>query len=175
MPVALSAPVNRRTKGIQTVMSIKTRNIAAGIASVVASIIFLQTLFFKFTGAPETQHIFQTLAAWGGDFGIGGAFAKWGPAGPIASGFGELVASLLLLSGTFIAGRKKLQLFGGLMAEAIMTVAIFFHLFTPLGIEVQGDGGFLFGLACLSWLCGAVVVALRWDLSPFAKTSKPAD
>ena len=56
------------------------------------------------------------------------------------------------------------------MAAGIMTGAIFFHLFTPLGIampvfgeagEILGDdGGLLFGMACLVWLA-AVVLTIK--------------
>jgi len=51
------------------------------------------------------------------------------------------------------------------MSVGIMSGAIFFHLFTPLGIQMPEfnatgdiigyDGGLLFGMACLVWLCGA--------------------
>src|SRR5262245_46310333 len=48
-----------------------------------AAVILLQTLYFKFTGAPESVYIFSTLGA-----------EPWGRVG---SGLFELVASLLLL------------------------------------------------------------------------------
>jgi hypothetical protein len=102
------------------------------IVRLVAAGILLQTLFFKFTGAPESVFIFSTLGVE--------------PWGRIASGVLELVASgLVLYSGT--AG------LGGLMAAGLMFGAIFSHL-TLLGIEIQGDGGLLFGLAWVVFLCG---------------------
>ena len=50
----------------------------------------------------------------------------------------------------------QLQALG--LALGTMSGAIFFHL-TRLGIEVQGDGGLLFTLACVVWVCSA---ALFW-------------
>lgn len=111
------------------------------IVRIAAAAILLQTLFFKFTGAPESVYIFTTLGAE--------------PWGRIGSGIAELIASgLLLWTGT--AG------FGGVLAMGLMTGAIGSHL-TRLGIEVQGDGGLLFALACLVFLCGAATAWLHRD------------
>lgn len=111
------------------------------IVRLVAAVILLQTLFFKFTGAPESVYIFTTLGAE--------------PWGRIGSGIAELVASgLLLWTGT--AG------VGGVLAMGLMAGAIGSHL-TRLGIEVQGDGGLLFALACLVFLCGAATAWLHRD------------
>ena len=107
----------------------------------VAAVILLQTLFFKFTGAPESVYIFTTLGAE--------------PWGRIGSGVAELIASgMLLWTGT--AG------FGGVLAMGLMTGAIGSHL-TRLGIEVRGDGGLLFALACVVFLCGAATAWLHRD------------
>ena len=46
------------------------------------------------------------------------------------------------------------------MAIGIMTGAISFHLFTPLGVEILGDGGELFVLACGVWISGWIILAL---------------
>lgn len=111
------------------------------IVRLVAAGILLQTLFFKFTGAPESVYIFTTLGAE--------------PWGRIGSGVAELVASgLLLWSGT--AG------LGGVLAMGLMAGAIGSHL-TRLGIEVQGDGGLLFALACLVFFCAAATTWLHRD------------
>ena len=111
------------------------------IVRIVAAVILLQTLFFKFTGAPESVYIFTTLGAE--------------PWGRIGSGIAELVASALLL-GSGSAG------IGGLLAMGLMAGAVGSHL-TALGIEVQGDGGLLFALACLVFLCGAATAWLHRD------------
>jgi len=108
-------------------------------AQIIAAAILLQTLFFKFTGAPESVYIFETL-------GIE-------PVGRIGSGVAELVASLLLLMPATAA-------VGALLAAGVMAGAIFSHL-TTLGIEVQGDGGLLFAMACLVLLCSLTVLWLR--------------
>lgn len=121
------------------------------------SFVFIQSLFFKFADAPETQHIFGTLDAWAGELGFAGLFSKSGPFSQYVIGSAELVASLLLLTGTIAARLRVLQGLGGLMGTAIMTGAISFHLFTPLGVEVQGDGGTLFIMACIVWASGLYI------------------
>ena len=112
--------------------------------------VFVQSLFFKFTGSYETDHIFGTLATWSGLswFGIYGGYII---------GIAELIAAILLFT--------RWHGLGAIMSVGIMSGAIFFHLFTPLGIpmpefnaagEIVGDdGGLLFGMACIVWLCGA--------------------
>lgn len=97
------------------------------VLRIIAAIILLQTLFFKFTGAEESKYIFSTLGVE--------------PWGRIFSGVVELIASILILV-------PSTQIFGALIGAGVMMGAILSHLFV-LGIEVQGDGGMLFGLACL--------------------------
>jgi putative oxidoreductase len=109
------------------------------IVRLVAAGVLLQTLFFKFTGAPESVYIFTALG-----------MEPWGR---IGSGVAELTASgLLLWTGT--AG------FGGILAAGLMAGAIVSHL-TKLGIEVQGDGGLLFALACVVLVCSIATVVLH--------------
>lgn len=115
-------------------------NRVAWLLQLVAAAILLQTLYFKFTGAPESVHIFTTLGLE--------------PAGRIGSGVVELVASILLLVPATAA-------LGGLLAAGVMVGAIGSHLFTPLGIEVMGDGGLLFGLAVTVLVAGLAVAFLR--------------
>lgn len=117
------------------------------------SFVFIQSLFFKFADAPETQHIFNTLNDWVVGLGLPALFAKTGPFSQYVIGSAELVASLLLLSSLFAFGRR-LRLYGAMLTVAIMSGAIVFHLFTPLGVNVQGDGGLLFGMAVGVWLSG---------------------
>lgn len=130
------------------------------VLSLFIAFVFVQSLFFKFSDAPETQHIFGTLNDWTQSLGLGGLFAKNGIFSQYVIGSAELVASVLVLTGAF--ARKSLVSFGGgLMAAAIMTGAITFHLFTPLGVEVQGDGGTLFIMACLVWASGVTLAVLH--------------
>ena len=113
--------------------------IASWVLQLVVAGILLQTLFFKFTGAPESVYIFSTLGAE--------------PWGRIGSGVVELVASILLLVPATSANGAALSL-------AVITGAIVSHL-TILGIEVQGDGGLLFGLALTVFVASAIILLLR--------------
>jgi hypothetical protein len=109
------------------------------LLQVLAAVILLQTLFFKFTGAEESVYIFSTL--------------RMEPVGRIGSGVVELIAAVLLLVPSTVAAGAALAI--GLMAGAIVS-----HL-TVLGIEVKGDGGLLFGLAVTVLLSAAIVLVLR--------------
>lgn len=125
--------------------------------------VFIQSLFFKFTNSPETQYIFGTLEGWGASLGWPGLFAPDGIFSQYVVGSGELVASILLLAGLTTRFRS-LRPIGAVMAMGVISGAILFHLFTPLGISVLNtdgtrDGGELFALACGVWLAAA---ALLW-------------
>jgi len=105
----------------------KLSNIIHWGLRLIAAVIMLQTLFFKFTAAPESVYIFSKLG-----------MEPWGR---IGTGAAELVASILLLIPATTA-------FGAMMGAGIMVGALFFHL-TKLGIVVQDDGGQLFIYALL--------------------------
>jgi len=109
------------------------------VLRIVSAVILLQTLFFKFTAAPESQFIFNALGVepWGRFF----------------SGIIELIASVLLLI-------PATQLMGAGIAMAIMAGAIFSHIFI-LGIIVQDDGGSLFILACIVFVSSFLVIFLQ--------------
>ena len=87
------------------------------------AIILGSNLPFKFSGAPVTVEIFNVV----GDF-LGLAFFK--NYGAYIIGSAELVATILVL----MPSKRGL---GGLLAVGIMSGAIFFHLVSPLGIEVH--------------------------------------
>lgn len=106
------------------------------IVKLIAVIILVQTLYFKFTGAQESVYIFSTL-------GIE-------PYGRIGSGIVELIASVLILI-------PRTTLLGAFMALGTMMGAIFSHLFV-LGIVVKNDGGELFTLAIITLLCCLILV-----------------
>lgn len=129
--------------------------------------VFIQSLFFKFTGSPETVYIFQgKLDPWAATLGFPGVFAPGGIFSAQVVGSAELVASLLLLAGAALAGWRWLQVAGAAMGLGVISGAIFFHLFTPLGVAVanadgSSDGGQLFALACGVWLACAALLWLR--------------
>jgi hypothetical protein len=141
--------------------------------------VFLLSLPYKFTLHPHTQHIFSTIGEWMkgilGD-GIGSWFASYGS---YAVGSVELVTSLILLSPIVFWVLKKIKLlqcapsrslvhaFGGLIAAGVMTGAAFFHVVTPLGIEVvhngQSDGGSLFYTAVSIVILGLVLAITNYS------------
>jgi putative oxidoreductase len=102
----------------------------------IAAVILLQTLFFKFTAAPESVYIFTKVG-----------LEPWGR---IGSGVVELIAALLL----FVPGYHWL---GAIVAIGVLAGAIVSHL-TVLGIVVMDDGGLLFILALVTVACCAVVL-----------------
>ncbi len=106
------------------------------VPRIIAAIIMLQTLFFKFTAAEESVYIFSAL--------------DMEPWGRIGTGIGELIASLLILI-------PAVSWLGAALAAGLMSGAIFFHL-TKLGIEIKGDGGLLFFYACLVFLSAIVML-----------------
>lgn len=109
------------------------------ICRIVAAIILLQTLFFKFTAAPESVYIFTRVGAE--------------PWGRIGSGVVELIAAVLLLTPRFVWA-------GAFLAIGVMAGAIISHL-TILGIEVQDDKGLLFALAVAVFVASAVALFLH--------------
>lgn len=130
----------------------KIQKVVSWIVRLTAAVILLQTLFFKFTGAPESVYIFTKvgLEPWG-RYGSGGV---------------ELIAALLLLSSCHCW-------LGALLALGVMGGALMSHL-TVLGIVVQNDGGLLFGLAITVALCSLVTLYLhRRQIPVVAKFFKP--
>ncbi|MDH4468037.1 MAG: YHS domain-containing (seleno)protein [Bacteriovoracaceae bacterium] len=100
------------------------------------ALIFLQTLFFKFTGAPESRYIFETLG-----------IEPWGR---YSSGFVELIASILLILPTT-------RIWGAVLGLGTMSGALLGHI-TKLGLVVQNDGGVLFVMALFCWLVCLFIV-----------------
>ncbi|MFT4712639.1 MAG: putative membrane protein YphA (DoxX/SURF4 family) [Paraglaciecola sp.] len=125
------------------------------------SVVFIQALRFKFTDSVETLHIFSTLNIWAYDtFGIEGLFLPPGIFNAYVVGTSELIASIVMLTGLF-STRKYLIPIGALMSWGIISGAIFFHLFTPLGVNVLGDGGILFTSACGIWLMSSAIILMN--------------
>jgi hypothetical protein len=103
-------------------MKRKQNTMVTWIFRLIAVVILLQTLYFKFTAAPESVYIFSTLG-----------MEPWGR---IGIGLLELMASLLILVPYTTA-------YGAILGVGLMSGALFFH-FTRLGIVVQNDSGQLF-------------------------------
>lgn len=114
----------------------KSKKIVSWILRLLAALIMLQTLFFKFSGAEESIYIFKQVG-----------MEPWGR---YLTGFVELIAGVFLLT-----NRYEL---GALLGLGTISGAIFFHL-TKLGVEVQGDGGYLFILAIVVFVsCTAILL-----------------
>ena len=107
------------------------------ILKIVAAVIMLQTLFFKFSGAQESVDLFTKLT------GENEAFMR------IGTGVLELIASIFL----FVPRATWL---GGLLTLGLMSGAVMGHL-TKLGISHNNDGGALFYSAIFILIVGLIV------------------
>lgn len=126
----------------------KTKTLLSWGLRLVVAIILLQTLFFKFAGAEESVYIFSTLG-----------IEPWGR---IGSGIAELIFAVLLLI-------PRTAWMGAVGSMGVISGAILAHL-TSLGIEIQGDGGTLFGLALAVFFGSlAVLVLHREEAIAFVK------
>lgn len=119
-------------------MSAKIKLFTLWLLRVVAAVIMLQTLYFKFTAAEESVYIFTTIG-----------MEPWGR---IGIGVMELIASVMLLI-------PAISVLGALLGIGLMSGALFFHL-TTLGIEVMNDGGQLFYLALITTICCVLLLLL---------------
>ena len=117
------------------------------ILKLVAAIIMLQTLFFKFTAAQESVDLFTKLV------GENEALMR------VGTGIIELIAAILL----FVPKRVWL---GALLASGTMGGAIMSHL-TVLGIEHNSDGGTLFVLAIVTLVASGITLLLNKNDIPF--------
>lgn len=116
--------------------------IASWFLRATAAIILVQTLYFKFTAAPESVYIFSLLG-----------LEPWGR---IATGIVELVAAILLIV-------PRTAAVGGLVSLGVISGAITSHL-TRLGIALPlvDDHGELFFLAMVVFAASSGVVAIHW-------------
>jgi putative oxidoreductase len=119
----------------------KAKQIISIVLRLIAAFILVQTLYFKFTGQPESVYIFSQVG-----------MEPWGR---IGSGVAELIASILLLVPATIT-------IGALIAAGIMLGAVASHLFV-LGIEVEGDGGQLFAYALIVLVSSIVLLFMHGE------------
>ncbi len=134
------------------------RLIVSWACRIVAAVILLQTLFFKFTAAPESVYIFTKLGISIHAFAPFVSVSAAEVSGRIGSGVMELVAAVLLLTPRFVWA-------GAILAMAATAGAIVSHL-TFLGIEVQGDKGLLFALALTVFVTSGVALLLHRNQIP---------
>lgn len=112
-----------------------------------AAVIMLQTLFFKFSGADQSIELFTKIA------GENQAYLR------IGTGIIELIASILL----FIPKRTWL---GALLALGTMTGAIMSHI-SILGIVHNDDNGALFIGATVTFLASLILLIQHRKNIPF--------
>ena len=127
--------------------------VVSWICRIAAAIILLQTLFFKFTAAPESVYIFTKLGTFVHTYLPFASIGTVEVSGRIGSGIIELIAAVLLLTPRFAWA-------GAILAMAATGGAIVSHL-TFLGIEVQGDKGLLFFLAIAVLVTSAIALYLH--------------
>ncbi len=109
------------------------------VLRLLAAIIMVQTLYFKFSAAPESVDIFTKVG-----------IEPWGR---IGTGIAELIASILLLI-------RSTVVFGAAMGVGIMLGAVAAHLFI-IGIVSHNDGGLLFAYAMTVLVSCAILVVTR--------------
>jgi uncharacterized membrane protein YphA (DoxX/SURF4 family) len=113
------------------------KNIISWVLRIAAAAILLQTLYFKFTGHPESVELFTKLGVE--------------PWGRIGTGVIELITGIVLLI-------PATAFVGAFLGMGLMSGAILSHL-TVIGIESKGDGGQLFMLAIIVMiLCIAIAL-----------------
>lgn len=117
----------------------KLQTIISWVLRLIAAIILLQTLSFKFTAHPESVELFTKLGVE--------------PWGRIGTGVIELITGVLLLI-------PATAFIGGFLSFGLMSGAILSHL-TVIGIESKGDGGQLFMLAIIVLACSLVIMWLH--------------
>jgi uncharacterized membrane protein YphA (DoxX/SURF4 family) len=118
--------------------------IAPWVLRIIAALIMLQTLYFKFSGSDESVFIFSELG-----------IEPWGR---IATGIFELIASILILY-------PMTTFFGSVLAIGLMSGAVIAHL-SKLGIAVKNDGGQLFIYALLA-LVSSLILAIIYRNDAF--------
>lgn len=115
------------------------KNSISWLFRIVAAVILLQTLYFKFTAHPESVELFTKLGVE--------------PWGRIGTGIIELITGILLLI-------PATAFIGAFLGTGLMVGAIFSHLLV-IGIESKGDGGQLFMLAIIVLILSLVIQFLH--------------
>ena len=101
---------------------------------ILAALIMLQTLYFKFTGHEQSVQLFTVLG-----------MEPWGR---IGTGIVELIAAILILY-------PRTTGYGAILGMGLMAGAIFFHV-TKIGLDFGGDY-WLFMYAVVTFICCIVL------------------
>jgi putative oxidoreductase len=117
----------------------KVTNSKSWILRISIALIYIQTLYYKFTAHPDSVYLFTEL-------GIE-------PVGRIGIGIFELITSILLL----INRTKKI---GIMLSLGIISGAILSHI-VVIGTDVNGDSGTLFKLASIVFIASIVLLFLH--------------
>ena len=117
----------------------KPKSIISWILRIIAAVILLQTLYFKFTGHPESVVLFTKLGVE--------------PWGRIGTGVIELITGIMLLI-------PATAFIGAALGVGLMAGAIGSHLLV-IGIESHGDGGQLFIMAIIVMVCCVVTLLIH--------------
>lgn len=120
-------------------MTTTIKKMSTIILSLVIAIIYLQTLYFKFSAHPDSVYIFSKL--------------NLEPYGRIGIGILELITAVLIIV-------PKTRTIGTIVSLSVILGAIASHL-GPLGIEVLGDGGKVFYLAVVVFVCSAILLWIQ--------------
>jgi len=117
----------------------KAKQVISWILQIGVAIIYLQTLFFKFTANPESVKLFTMLGAE--------------PYGRLSLGVIELMIAIgILLPGTIVIS--------SIISSIIMLGAIMTHLLI-IGINFNNDGGTLFVLALITLIASITIIILK--------------
>lgn len=119
----------------------KAKKIISMILRIVVAVIFIQTLFFKFTAHPDSVELFTALGVE--------------PFGRIGLGIVELIVSLLILI-------PKTKALGIVSSIGIMIGAIGSH-FLVIGTNFKGDGGALFAMAVVVFIAATILFFMHKD------------
>ena len=112
------------------------QQIISWVCCLIAAGIMIETLFYKFTGAADSKHIFHKMGTE--------PWMRW------VQGVWELLASICLLW-------PRMKWAGGILRTGAMLPVILSHMIW-LGYSIQGDHGLLFSMAPLTFTCGVTVM-----------------
>ena len=127
----------------------KANSLISKLLSIIAAVILLQTLYFKFTAHPQSIRLFTSI----------GAYIHWYGANPymrIGTGVMELIAGILLLV-------PSVRFLGALMSLGVISGAIATHLLIPtVGVNFGGDP-WLFIMAVIVFVCSFILLIIHKD------------